>query len=115
MPKVLGLSLKAHEGMVRWAPTFARIVAQAGFLLMPVQREHRGVQIEQHPPQGVWALAQLGEQAIMQAAQFGQGAQGEAAEESTERRGIGIGRQAGERLEDAVMPQEFRGLDAPQA
>lgn len=78
MPAVLGLPLEADQRVVRGAPPLAWIVANARLLLMPVQRQHRGVQVQQDPAEGVGPLAEVPEQPIVQATESGQAAEGEA-------------------------------------
>ena len=115
MPEISGLPFEAHQGMVRGAAPLARIVAQARFLLVPVQGQHRRVQVEQHAAQLLGTLTQLREQAIVQPAELGQPAQREAAEESAQRSRIRIGGQPDERLEDAVPAQQLGRFETPQA
>ena len=114
VPKVPGLPLEADQRMVRGPAALPRIVASTRLLLMAVQGQDRRVQIEQHPPQRPRALTQLGEQAVVQAPEPGQSANGEALEKTPQRRGIGICRQPCERLEDAVALQQLGGLDPSQ-
>lgn len=115
VPEISGLALEAHQRMVREAPPFTGIVAQAGLLLVSIQRQHGGVQVEHHPPERVGPLAQLGEQAIVEAAEFGQATEGETPEEPAQRGGIGIRGQSSQRLEDPIVAQQIGRFHAPQS
>lgn len=114
LPEISGLPLEADEGMIRGSAALARIVPNMRSLLMPVQGQHRRVQIEQHAPQWPGPLTQSGEQAIVQATQLGQSPDGEASEEPSQRSGIGIGRQPRECLEDPIVAEQLGRLDAFQ-
>jgi len=114
MPEVLGLALEAQERMVRGAAPLVRIVADACFLLTPIQRQHRGVQVEQHPGQRLRTLAHRPEQPIVEATELEQSSGGEALEEPAQRRGIGISGQTGERLEDPISAQQLGRIETPE-
>jgi hypothetical protein len=60
MPEISRLGLEADpDDDIGGTTVFARIVAAASLLLMPVKGQHCGVQVEQHPPQRLGALPQL--------------------------------------------------------
>ena len=79
--------------------------------LMPVHDEHGGVEVEDQPSRWPRPSSHPAEKAIVQGAQFGEGCRSHAPQEAPERRGLGVTRQSGEVLEDAVLSQQLRGLD----
>lgn len=93
---------------------FARIVADAGLLLMPVQDQNGRVQVEDDTPLRLRALPELRQQAVVDSTQLGQSANPQSAQEPSQRAGIGINRQASESLENTIAPQEIRRVEATE-
>ena len=91
--------------MVRAAAPLGGIVAAPGLLLLAVDHDHGGVYIEHEaaPPVGREHPAT---EPIVQPAQLGQGLPAQPEEKPAQRRGIRIGGQPRELLEDAIAGQQ---------
>jgi len=97
-PEIWPLGLEANPGMIRRTTMHARVVTDAGLPLVPAQREHRRVEVEDDAPSSLGALPEFRQQAVVDSTQFGQSANRQSAQEASQRGGIGIGRQTRESL-----------------
>jgi hypothetical protein len=80
-------------------------------LLVAVHDQHGGVEVEDQPRRGSGPASHPAEKAIVQGTQFGEGRRRHPQQEAPERRGLGVTRQTGKVLKDAVLSQQLRGLD----
>ena len=110
MPKVLGPALEA-ERMVR---RLDRVVAHPCALLVAIDDQNGGVDIEDQPYRPVWSCRHMHQEAIVQGVQFWQCRRGHRQQESPHCGRVRIGVQPREVLENAVRPQQLDRLDAVQ-
>ena len=115
MPEISRLSLEANPGMIGGTTVLAWIVADVGLLLMPVQGQHRGIQVEDDTPSRLRALPDLRQQPVVGSTQLGQAADRQSVQEAPQGDGIGISRQPRESLEDTIAAQEIRGVQTAQS
>jgi len=115
MPEISRLSLEANPGMIGGTTVLAWIVADVGLLLMPVQGQHRGIQVEDDTPSRLRALPDLRQQPVVDSTQLGQAADRQSVQEAPQGDGIGISRQPRESLEDTIAAQEIRGVQTAQS
>ena len=111
VPEISRLGLEADPGMIGRTAVFVRIVADAGLLLMPVQGQHRGVQVEDDAPPRLGALPQFRQQAVVPSTQVGQSANRQPAQEPPQGDGIGISWPPRESLENTIPAQEIGGVE----
>ena len=113
-PVIAAQPFEAHQRMIRAAPPLGRVVAAPGLLLVAVDHDHGGVDVE-HEPAPTLGRDHAGAQAIVHPAPPGQGPLPQPEQEAPQRRGLRRRAQAGELLDDALVGQEVRGLQALQA
>ena len=111
MPEVLALALEAEQRVIRRTAPLDRVVADPGVLLLAVDDQHGGVDIEDQPRRRSRPSVMRQRKRSCSARSFGEGGRSHAQQEPPERRGLGITRQPGEVLKDAVLSQQLRGLD----
>jgi len=111
MPEVLALALEAEQRVIRWPAALDRIVADPRLLLVAIDDQHRGVDIEDQSRRWPWLNGHPVKTAVVQDAQLRQGGGRHAKQEPPERGRIGIARQAGEVLKHAILPQQVGRFD----
>jgi hypothetical protein len=112
VPEVLGLALEAEQRVIRGAAPLDRVVADPGLLLMAVDHQDRGVDVEDQPRRGPGTSHHRLQQSIVERTELGQRCRGDAEQEASQGRRVGVTRQPREVLEHAVLPQELRRLDS---
>jgi hypothetical protein len=111
VPEVLGLPLEAEQGVIRRPDPLDRVVADPSLLLTAIDHQHRGVHVQDQPGRGPRPDGHPAQKAVVQGAHLREGRRGHPQQEAAERGRLGIARQAGERLEYAILPQQLRGFD----
>ena len=111
VPEVLRLSFEAEQRVIRSSSGLEGIVTKIGGFLSPVDDQRSGVQVENQPPGRAWPDTHLGQEAIVELAQSGQGLWSHAQEKASQGRGIGIVRQSTQVLKHTVGLQQMRSLD----
>jgi hypothetical protein len=114
VPIVFALPLEAEQRMIGGTAAFDRVVTDAGVLLVPIEHQHRGVDIEEESCRSLRSLAHALEKSIVQSAQPRQHCRRCTQQEPPQRGGIRVRRQAGEILEDAVLSEQLSGLESLQ-
>ncbi len=114
MPEVFGPPLEAEQRVVRRPTALDRVVADPCALLIAIDHQDGGVDIEDQPRRPVWSCRHARQEAIVQGAQLRQCRRGHAQQESPQRGRVRIGVQSREVLEHAVLPQQLGRLDALQ-
>ncbi len=112
MPEVLGLALEAEQRMVGAPATLLGIVPLPGLLLLPVDHQHGGVDIEEQPGGGAGVAGQSIQEPVVQAAELREHARGHAQEEAAQCSGLRVPREPREVLEDPVLPEQLSRLDS---
>lgn len=115
IPEVFALPLEAQQRMIRRPPMFDRIVADLRSLLLAVEDQHCRVDIENQPRRAFWLYRHERQKSIVQAAQLRQRARGGPQQKTAQGGGIGISLQAGQVLEDTIVPEQLSSLDPSQA
>lgn len=109
-----GLALEAQQRMVGGPTPLDGVVADLRLLLLTVDHEHGGVEIEDQPGRRAWPHSHALAKAVMNAPDLGQGRRGGPEQEPAEGRCLRITRQSREVLKHAVLAQQLRGLDVFQ-
>jgi len=112
VPEVLGPPFETEQGVIRWSPAFERIVADRGLLLLAVEHQHSGVDIEDQPRWGTRVSGHACQKAIVQFAEFRERRWRDAQQEPPQRGRIRVGLQPREVLIHAILAQQVGGLDA---
>jgi hypothetical protein len=114
LPEVLRLALEAEQRVIRRAPPLDRVVADPGLLLLAVEDQHGGVDVEDQPERRPRLDGHAVQQAVVQGAQLWERRRRRSQEEPPQGRRIGIAPQAGEVLEDPILAKQLRCLEAFQ-
>ena len=115
MPEVLGPSLEAEQRVVRRSAALDRVVADPCPVLVAIDHQDSGVDIEDQPRRPVWAGRHPRKKAVVQGAQLGQRRRRHPQQEAPQGRRIRIGVEPREVLEHAVLSQQLRCLDPFQS
>jgi hypothetical protein len=113
-PEISRRGLETDPGMISRTSVWARVVTDAGLLLMPVPGQHRGVPVEQDTPQRLGTSPQWPAPTIVEAAKLEESARRTSTPEATPSGGVGIRRPSREKREDTVGAQPVGRLYASQ-
>lgn len=115
VPELLPLRLETQQRMIRAAPALLRVVADARSLLVPVEREHHRVHIEDQTTRRARPTKQFAAQLIVQADQPADGGGREPLEKPAQGRLIGELLQPQQREEGAVVLEHIGLVEATQS
>lgn len=110
MPEVFGDSFEAEERVIRGATSLERIIPDTGTLLLSIEDQDGGIDVEDEAGWDARACRHSKEESVMQFAEFWQKSGSQAKQEPSQGGGIGIGGQSGEVPEDAILLQEMGRL-----
>ena len=111
MPEVLGLTFEAEQRMIRSSSRLEGVITNVGGFLFSINDQGCGIQIENQTPGPRWSDTHLGQKAIVELAQPRQGLRRHPHQKASQRRSVGIVRQATQVLKDTVGLQQMRGFD----
>jgi len=103
--------MRPRQRMIRGAPAFDGVVADARAFLLAVDDQDRRIDIEQQPSGSARPFGQALKEIVVQCAQARHHARRGAQQKSSQGARVGIVGQASQILEDTVLPQQLRGLD----
>jgi hypothetical protein len=115
VPEVLALALETEQRVIRGTAPLDRVVTAPPLLLLTVDDEHGGVDIEDQSRRAVRCDRHALKKPIVQRSQPWECDGGNAQQKTSQGRCVGIARQASEVLKDAILAQQLRGFDPFQS
>jgi hypothetical protein len=110
VPVIFGLSFETQQWMIGPATTFDWIVTCARSFLLPIEHQHRRVDVEDKSCGRVRTVCHTPKKLIVQRAQTRQHLRRCAQQKSPQTRCVWIARKPGQVLEHAILSQKLRGL-----
>ena len=111
MPEVLALALEKEQWVIRGSAPLDRVVAAPRLLLLAVDDEHGGVNIEEQPCRPVRGRTSSAKETGRAAPAALGGGGGDAQQKAPECGRVGITRQAGKVLKHTILAQQLCCLD----
>ena len=102
-PDIAGFPLEAKERLIRWPASLFGVEPYPGSLLLAIDRDHVGIQVEDHGGKGVGLHQELASESVVERLKGSQPAGAEAFQKSSEGGWIWIGREIGQILEDPIL------------
>ena len=115
VPKVLALALETEQWVIRGTAPLDRVVTAPRLLLLTVDDEHGGVDIEDQSRRAVRCDRHALKKPIVQRSQPWECDGGDAQQKASQSRCVGIARQAGKILKDTILAQQLCGFDPFQS
>ena len=114
-PDIPGFAFEAKERLIRRTTSLFGVEPDASSLLLAIDRDHVGIQVEDHGGKRVGFHEELSSESVVERLKGTQAARAEAFQKSSEGGWIWEGRKIGQILEDPILLQEDVGFDPSQS
>ena len=114
-PDIAGFAFEAKERLIRRAASLFGVEPDTGSLLLAIDRDDVGIQVEDHGGKRVGFHEELSSESVVERLKGTQAARAEAFQKSSEGGWIWEGRKIGQILEDPILLQEDVGFDPSQS